>query len=161
MNNNTSLYDIAEGINKVEEFIEDEQALAEYLDSLTMQFEDKVSNVLRYRRTLELTSEAVSNEIDRLTQLKKYYERKSQNLKNYVGSSMQKIGKDNLELEIAKLSFRKSKTTDILDPLLIPSEYKLTKTTEVIDKTAIKIAIESGSEVPGATITEHKNLQIK
>ena len=156
-----SLYDIAEGINRVEEFIEDEKALAEYLDSLSMQFEDKVSNILRYRRTLELTADAVSNEIERLTTLKKYYERKGANLKNYVSYAMIKTGKDNMELEIAKLSFRKSETTDILDENLIPAEFKKEKISVVIDKKEIKDALKAGKEVPGAIITEHRNLQIK
>lgn len=156
-----TLYEIAEGINKVEEFIEDEKALAEYLDSLNMQFEDKVSNILRYRRTLELTSDAVSNEIDRLTSLKKYYERKAQNLKNYVSYAMTKAEKDNLELETAKLSFRKSETTEVDDLTLIPDEYILTKVTKSPDKTALKNAVKGGKEIPGVHIETHKNLIIK
>lgn len=156
-----SLYDITEGINKVEEFIEDEQALTEYLDSLEMQLETKVSNIVRYSRTLELTADAVSNEIDRLSSLKKYYERKSQNLKNYLSYSLQKIGKDSLETEAAKLSFRKSETLEVEDVALIPDEYIVIKTTKSADKTAIKSAIKGGIEVPGAHIEQHKNLQIK
>ena len=156
-----SLYDITEGINKVEAFIDDEEALTEYLDSLNMQLEDKVTNIIRYRRTLELTAEAVSNEIDRLCNLKKYYEGKSENLKKYLSYSLLKIGKDDLETEAGKLSFRKSETTDIIDETLIPTEYKKEKVSITIDKTAVKNAIKDGKEVPGAVITEHKNLQIK
>jgi len=128
-----SLYEITEGIQKVEEFIEDEQALTEYLDSLDMQLTDKVSNIVRYMRTLELTADAVTNEIDRLTKLKKYYSNKEQNLKKYLSYSLQKIGKENLETEAAKLSFRKSITTEITDEALVSDTYKKYKTVTTID----------------------------
>jgi len=156
-----SLYEITEGIQKVEEFIEDEQALTEYLDSIDMQLTDKVSNIVRYMRTLELTADAVTNEIDRLTKLKKYYSNKEQNLKKYLSYSLQKIGKENLETEAAKLSFRKSITTEITDEALVSDNYKKYKTVTTIDKTAIKNALQAGQLVEGAELIEHKNLQIK
>jgi hypothetical protein len=156
-----SLYAISDAIIKVEDFIEDENELAEYLDSLKIDFSEKVSQVLMYRRGLELTQEALGSEIDRLAQLKKYYERKSENLKNYVSSSMQKIGKDNLELEIAKLSFRKSESIEVTNIAELSPEFITVKTTESADKTAIKKAIKEGKEVTGAELITKLNLQIK
>ena len=108
-----------------------------------------------------MTSKAVDTEIDRLDSLKKYYDRRGQKLKSYLAHNLQMIGKDRLETEKAVLSFRKSETTDILDEKLIPQEYKTVKTTESINKTAIKEAINGGVEVPGAVVTPHKSLQIK
>jgi len=156
-----SLYEITEGINKIEEFIDDEEQLTTYLDSLNIQFEDKVSNILKYRRTLELTSDAIKNEIERLSSLKKFYENKGENLKKYVSYSMQKAKKENLELETAKLSFRKSESIEVENASLIPSEYIIIKETKQVDKTAIKKAIKGGDNIPGAVLTTHKNLQIK
>jgi hypothetical protein len=59
------------------------------------------------------------------------------------------------------LSLRKSKSVEIIDADAIPQQFKTVKTTETINKTEIKKAIESGEIVSGATIKENKNLQIK
>lgn len=156
-----SLYEITEGINKIEEFVDDEEQLTQYLDSLNIQFEDKISNILKYRRTLELTSDAIKNEIERLSSLKKFYDNKGENLKKYVGYAMQKTKKENLELETAKLSFRKSESIEVEDASLIPSEYIITKEVKQVDKTAIKKAIKGGENVKGAILKQNLNLQIK
>ena len=156
-----SLYEITEGINKIEELVDDEQELTKYLDSLNLQFEEKVSNILKYRRSLELTQDAISSEIDRLTSLKKIYARKGENLKNYVSYSMQKTNNKNLELDIAKLSFRKSASVEIFNEELVSDEYKKVKTVSTIDKVLIKATLKAGQAVSGATLKENLNLQIK
>jgi len=156
-----SLYEITEGINKIEELVDDEQELTKYLDSLNLQFGEKVSNILKYRRSLELTQDAISSEIDRLTSLKKIYARKGENLKNYVSYSMQKTNNKNLELDIAKLSFRKSASVEIFNEELVSDEYKKVKTVSTIDKVLIKATLKAGQAVSGATLKENLNLQIK
>ena len=65
------------------------------------------------------------------------------------------------EVDTFELSIRKSKSIDVYDESIVPQEYKEIKTTETINKTEIKKAIESGVTVPGATIKENNNLQIK
>lgn len=156
-----SLYEITEGINKVEEFIDDEEQLTIYLDSLNIQFEEKISNILKYRRTLELTSDAIKNEIERLSSLKKFYDNKGENLKKYIGYSMLKTKKENLELETAKLSFRKSESIEVENAELIPSEYIIIKEVKQVDKIAIKKAIKNGETVNGAILKQNLNLQIR
>jgi len=157
------LYEISNALVGLEEIMDEDNdpQLYEYLDSIKMELTQKVDNIVMRLRTLELTSKAVDTEIDRLDSLKKYYDRRGQKLKSYLAHNLQMIGKDRLETEKAVLSFRKSETTDILDEKLIPQEYKTVKTTESINKTAIKEAINGGVEVPGAVVTPHKSLQIK
>ena len=156
-----SLYQLSDAINKIEKFLEDPVELAEYLDSLQMQFNDKVDNVIRYRRSLELTQDAIESEIDRLTALKKYYATRSENLKNYVAYSMDKAGQDKIETSVVKLSFRKSDSLVVDNESLVPSEYIIIKQVTQVDKNAIKKDIKDGKEVQGVHIEHIKNLQIR
>lgn len=43
----------------------------------------------------------------------------------------------------------------------IPDEYKRTKVTVDADKTAIKKAIKSGMEIPGAEVIQKLNMTLK
>ena len=65
--------------------------------------------------------------------------------------------KRELLADIADL--RKQKEGLALDA--VPAEYKTTKVEVVADKTAIKKAIQSGEDVPGAHLVENVSLTIK
>ena len=43
----------------------------------------------------------------------------------------------------------------------IPEEYKTVKVSKTVDKAAIKNAIKSGKEIPGAHIETNETIQIK
>jgi len=104
---------------KVEEMEQDDETLTEYLDSIKMDFKEKANNIVRYRRSLELTSEAIKSEIDRLTALKKGYDLRGEKMKNYLSYTLLKTETKELETEVAKLSFRKSEAVSILDDSII------------------------------------------
>ena len=155
------LYEISDSFNKISEMSETDESLNEYLDSIKMDLVSKVDNIVMYRRTLELTCTALDSEIDRLTQLKKHHDRTAQNLKSYLSYNLHKMGKDKLETEKFRLSFRKSESVEIVDGSLISDEYKSIKMVEVVDKMEIKKAIKEGKEVKGAILKTTNNLQIK
>lgn len=110
--------------------------------------------------TFEYNEEVLKAEIERLTNLKHKVTKSRELLKNRLSESMQHFGIEKIESPTLKLSFRKSKAVEILDEKLIPAAY-LNQPPPKPDKTAIKEAIVSGLEVPGAAITERQNLQIK
>jgi len=69
---------------------------------------------------------------------------------------------EKIESDFVKVSWRKSKTVVIDGAVeLLPEEFQRTKITVDADKTKIKAAIEAGQEVPGASLVERMNLQIK
>jgi len=108
-----------------------------------------------------LTCAALDSEIDRLAQLKRHHALTAQNLKSYLSYNLHKMGKDKLETEKFRLSFRKSESVEIVDESLISDEYKSIKMVEVMDKIGIKKAIKEGIEVKGAILKTTNNLQIK
>lgn len=163
MSEGLKLYQLADGFNKLEEIIEkeDDQSLVEYLDSVKMQLSEKVDNVVRYRRTMELTAEAIDNEIDRLMALRNGYLKRSDSLKNYLSYCLAKMGTQKMETPVAKLSFRKSVSVEVDDEGRVPEKFISTKILKKVDKLAIKKAIEAGEEVGGVHLEAKQNLIIK
>ena len=161
MTEKLALYTIAEAFSKLDEMVENDGSLVEYLDGVQMQLQEKVNNIVRYSRNLELTAEMIDVEIKRLSELKSAYKNKSESLKDYISYSMKKNGIEKVETDIARLSFRKSQTVEIEDISKLPERFVVTKVSKTADKKAIKEAIENGEAVEGARIDNHNNLQIK
>lgn len=161
MTEKLALYAIAEAFSKLDEMVENDGSLVEYLDGVQMQLQEKVNNIVRYSRNLELTAEMIDVEIKRLSELKSAYKNKSESLKDYISYSMKKNGIEKVETDIARLSFRKSQTVEIEDISKLPERFVVTKVSKTADKKAIKEAIENGEAVEGARIDNHNNLQIK
>lgn len=165
MEKGISLYEITEAYQKLDTLLdsvgEGTTDLNEYLDGIETQMENKVDNIVRYSKNLELTALAIATEIDRLVALKKGYEKKSEALIDYISYTMLKHNIERVDTEVCRLSFRKSSTVEIDDTSKLPKAYVVEKVSYQPDKKAIKEAIEKGVPVAGAHIEEHKNLQIK
>lgn len=162
-NEGLKLYEMADSMKKLEEIIEkdDDQSLVEYLDSVQLQISEKIDNVVRYRRTMELTADAIDNEIKRLEVLKKSYERKADSLKNYLSYCLIRMGEKKMDTPIAKLSLRKSDSVVIDSEDRIPEKFIATSIVKKVDKIAIKEAIKAGEDVGGVHIETKQNLIIK
>lgn len=161
MSDKINLYELSSALEKIEEMAEDDTSLMEYLDGIQMQISEKIDNIVRFRRTTELTIEAIESEKDRLDALQKYYEKRNGRLKNYLAYCLKKIGKDKFESEVARITFRKADSTIIDDMLKLPKEFVTERKTLVANKTAIKEAIKGGATVEGAHIETNENLIIK
>lgn len=123
-------------------------------------FEEKITDAVKYMKQQEEFAKGAANEIARLSDLKKSYERKSEQMQNYIDIAMQTTGTQSLSLSIAKISYRKSSSV-IVDEQKVSDTYKKTKEVTTVDKIAIKKAIDAGEVVEGAYIQEKNNIQIK
>ena len=133
----------------------------ENLSSLELERNKKLEAVALYIKSLEAEAEAMKAEAKKLADRREAKERKAERLRSYISNSMQALGDTKLETAKVAISFRKSESVDVYDPVLLPAEFTKTKTTVTPDKTAIKAAIKAGQEVAGATLEIKKNLQIK
>lgn len=133
--------------------------LTEALDQLNLAKEEKLENIACFIKNLKAESAAIDEEIKTLKARLDAKENKIERMKEYLAYCMG----DELKFETAKvsLSFRKSKAVEITDEENIPEAYIVIKTTSRVDKVAIKHAIDKGEEVPGASLVDHKSLQIK
>lgn len=71
------------------------------------------------------------------------------------------LGGEKYESGKCKISFRASKTLNVLDEDAITVDYLKTKTTVTIDKAKAKKDIANGIEVAGCEVVENSNIQIK
>lgn len=133
----------------------------ENLTALEIERNKKLEAVALYIKSLEAEAEAMKAEAKKLADRREAKERKAERLRSYISNSMQALGDTKLETAKVALSFRKSESVDVYDPVLLPAEYTKTKTTVTPDKTAIKAAIKAGQEVAGAMLEVKQNLQIK
>lgn len=164
---NLSLYNIKNSFITLFEKAEQGELTKEEIEEqgkdLAISLKNKSTSIIGYVRNLDLTSEAIKNEIDRLTTMKKAIDNKSAKFKEYVKQNMEELELQKIDTELGTLSIAKNPASvEIYDESMIADEYKKEKVTVTIDKTAIKNAIKEGKEVEGARLVEDKtSLRIK
>lgn len=167
-----NLYDIDSTIKQIIEqgFVYDEETgevffTSDDLESLEMQLDDKLNNIIGYIKSLNIQAESMKAIKDDYAKRQKSYEKKAENLKKYLDGFMQSNGKDKVEATNGIASYRKSKAVDIYDSEALQKfieenqDYASVKIEP--NKTAIKEGINSGVVIPGAIIKENNNLSIK
>lgn len=123
-------------------------------------FETKARGYIWQIKKLEADNITIDEELNRLERIQKRNNKLIDKLKESMKNALIIFG-DSQKVDTFTLSLLKSKAVDIVDADSIPAEYRTITTTEIINKTEIKKAIESGVKVAGATIKENQNLQIK
>lgn len=164
---NLSLYNITNSFITLFEKAEQGELTKEEIEEqgkdLAISLKNKSTSIIGYIRNLDLTSEAIKNEIDRLTTMKKAIDNKNIKFKEYVKQNMEELELQKIDTELGTLSVTKNPASvEVYDENMISDEYKEEKLTVSIDKTAIKNAIKNGKEVQGARLIEDKtSLRIK
>ena len=167
MENKLSLYNIKCDFIELFEKAENGELTQEEFEKQgkekAIDLQKKSVNIIGYLRNQELTIEAIKNEIDRLTAIKKANESNIDKFKEYVKINMQDLGLEKIQTELGTLSIAKNPASvEIFDETLIADEYKKEKVTVSIDKTAIKNAFKEGKNVQGVRLIEDKtSLRIK
>ena len=123
-------------------------------------FETKARGYIWMIKKLEADNITINEEMNRLERIEKRNNKMIERLKENMKFALEIFG-ESKKVDTFTLSLRKSKSVEIIDADVIPESFRVIKTTETINKTEIKKAIESGVTVPGATIKENNNLQIK
>ena len=123
-------------------------------------FETKARGYIWMIKKLEADNVTINEEMNRLERIEKRNDKLIERLKENMKFALEIFG-ESKKVDTFTLSLRKSKSVEIIDADVIPESFRVIKTTESINKTEIKKAIESGVTVPGATIKENNNLQIK
>ena len=138
-----------------------EKVIKEQIKSYQEEVKEYINYKLKERQDLLIPIPGYDEEIKRLTDLKKEKQNKAEKIENWIDYLLKAFQIEKMETDLNKLSFRKSESVSIFDEEAIPSEYKKEVVSVSIDKTEIKKAIKEWKEIPGATITEKQNLQIK
>lgn len=152
---NAQLRAIADGAEFDEETGEifDEKAIMD----LQIARDEKLEGIACLIKEYKAMAEALKAEKESLYKRQKTEERKVESLKKLLMACMD--DGERFKSARASIGWRKSQSVEVQDETLIPEEY-LKVVTEP-NKTAIKLAIERGEEVPGATIVQRNNVVIK
>ena len=155
-----NLYEIT-ALQQAAEQEEDAAIKQDLQELIAIELEKKSNNIIYAIKNLESNNVAIDAEIERLKAIKERNMKNVDSIKNHILNFMKTNGIDKIQTDLATFSTRKSKSTQIDNIELIPSEFVTVTQTFQPDKTAIKKAIEAGKEVAGATIIENVSLQIK
>lgn len=167
MDKKVSLYNISSRFldlfEKAEEGELTQEEIQEQGQALALELKNKSVSVVGYTRTLEAQENALNDEIERLTELKKRVSKRKESFKGYVKTCMENLGLQKIETAIGTISIAKNpKSVEIYDESLVDEKFKKQKVTITVDKTAIKAALENGENVQGVKLIEDKTtLRIK
>jgi predicted small secreted protein len=166
-----TLYDIDNRILEIIErgFIVDEETgeiidaheeVNTKLEELEFDRTSKIENIALYIKNMESLVNSIKAEEKLLADRRRAREKRIENLKNYLTSSMVAANENGIETSKVCISFRKSESV-VVNEEILDRKYLNEKVTYTPDKTAIKKALKDGATIDGAYIETKQNLQIK
>lgn len=165
------LYEIANDYLALVEAIENEEipeeAIADTLEAITAEFEDKADNIACLMKSLNAEALAIREEEKKLAKRRQQKERVAERLKEYLSDTLQRAGIASVETTRNKITFRKSEPLDINDEVFFKWATDngrfdlLSYSAPTANKTEIKKAIKNGTVIEGAEIRTVQNIQIK
>jgi len=158
-----SLYEIKNDYLKaLDELIDmDDEAVIDTLDAMKGELEIKAMNVAAYTMNLDATVGAMKEAEKRIAARRKTIENKTNRIRKYIKDAMEDARIFKIETPEMKLSIAKNPPkVEVVDEDLIPEEFKTEKITIVLDKKALKSALNNGG-VDGAVLVHGTRLAIK
>ena len=159
--------------NRIADAVEYRQAMTDALydtlDSVDGELEDKLANCGSYIKQLCAEAGALDDEIKSLRQRSEVKKREIERMKQYIISCMDAVGCTKVDEPLAKLSIRNNpESVSVADEREFIRWAQTSDRDDLlrysmpdINKTAIKDALRSGAEIPGAQLVRTKSLIIK
>nr|DAO55027.1 MAG TPA: resistance protein [Caudoviricetes sp.] len=127
-------------------------------EALQMERDAKIEGMCCYIKNKLAEADAIDAEANTLSHRSGVIRKEVERCKAYLAGAL--YG-EKFETPRCKITWRKSEICNVLNIDAVPEEYKRTKVTVDADKTAIKKAIKSGAEVPGAEVIQKLNMTLK
>ncbi|MBU4609185.1 siphovirus Gp157 family protein [Achromobacter sp. GG226] len=139
-----------------------DDVLADTLESIEGDLEEKAQHIVAYVRDLEGDAEKIKKAEAEMAARRKAIESRVARIRAYVLDTMVKNGIKKIPCSWFVISVAKSPpAVEIFDADKLPRDYFAEPPPPVPSKTLIKKAIEDGFEVPGARLTQGVRLAIK
>ena len=157
-----NLYEIDQQIQEILSQTNDDGMLPddafEALEQLAITEAEKIENVACFIKDQIAEGKALREEEKALADRRKVKENKAERLKTYLSDYLQAKGMKKYETPRAVMSFRKSVKTEVNEADLEDSLFVITRKPDVAH---IKKLLQDGVEVPGASLIENQNIQIR
>lgn len=116
---------------------------------------NKGKGIIQVVRSIEADVDAVKNEIDRLTKIKRAKENHIKRLREYAKSCMEQMNMKKIETPVGNITVRKGTSTlRINDETKLPDKYLEIVQTYKVNKDLLKADLKAGIEIDGAYMTE-------
>lgn len=136
----------------------DGEALAAYAEYNAAAAE-KLEGTACYVRELKAEAGAIKAEEERLAKRRKTLENKSERLKNYMMPALEAMG-GKVKGVMASVRIGKSQAVTVFDIDALPDAFKRVVTKVDPDKVALKKALKSGEDIPGAALEDRQSVVI-
>jgi hypothetical protein len=153
----TSIYQ--QLVDQAEEL--DAQTLADTLESLQDEIEDKAESLAYVIRTIEAESKIVKEEEERLKKKRQSLENNAKNLKLYLFGELQKARVKSIKRPTVTIAIQKNApSVNVISEDLVPDNYKIVPA-PVLDKKGILAALKMGEEIEGVQLQQSESIRIK
>lgn len=139
------------------------EVVADTLESIGGDLEQKAQNVALFCRNLEATAAAIKQAEGDMAKRRKAIENRVAHLKDYMLAGMLVAGVKKIEGPYLRIGVRDNpEAVEVFDAAQIPAEFmrQPEPPPAAPDKAAIKAAIKAGREVPGVKLTRSQRLDI-
>lgn len=140
------------------------EVVADTLEAITGEFEQKAVNVAAFARQMEAEADAIKAAEDRMARRRKALENRARWLRDYVKIGMEVVGMKKLASPWFVLAVQNNPpAVEITDPAAVPAAFlrQPEPPPPAPDKTAIKAAWTSGQPVPGTRLVTGTRLAIR
>lgn len=154
-----TLYELNEQLRDFELEIDEETGEilnADMLDALEIERKDKIENIALWIKNLRSDAEAYKKEKESFNKKEAAAKNKADRLKDYLSEM---IKGERFKSDKVEISWRRSEAVNV-DMDMIPAEYVIEQAPKP-DKTKIRQDLKNGILIPGATLEERENIQIK
>jgi sugar-specific transcriptional regulator TrmB len=163
-----TLYEITSDYMQLMQMMEDPeldpQTLADTMEGIEGELEDKADNYARVMKNMEADLNGIKAEIERLSTRKKTIENNIKRMKEALQFSMETTGKTKFKTELFSFGIRKNAPAVVMDEPYIENvpERFLKYSDPTINRSAIKEAIQNGEDLEGlAHLEQSTSLSIR
>lgn len=141
----------------------DDQAFADTMEGIEGELTEKAVNVAAYIRNLDAHAAQIKEAEQAMRQRRQAAENKAQRLRDYLMAVMSSQGIKEIPSTEFDIKVRKTPPSVVVacEVDALPDDFKRVTVSTAPDKTALKKAIQAGSEIAGVSLQSGQKLDIK
>lgn len=153
------LYDISQQFLSIQELAENDdsmiEAVADTMEGIAADFEQKGQAVVVIFRGMEADIEAIDSELKRLSEKKKAIQNRVEWLRNYLRDNMAATGITKISCPLFNITLSEAaKQVEVIDESALPDDYVTVKTVLSPDKRKLLADLKEGVDIPGAMLVD-------
>jgi len=159
------LFDLAaesrELLNKLSDLDLDDQTILDTLEAETGELQSRATNIVAAARNLDTLAAAIREQEQRMAQRRQAIEKRAERIRNSVRDAMDVAGIKKIESPWFVVAVRENPPSVVVeDERQVPMMF-MREPPPVVDKAAVKAAMQAGTDVPGCKLTRTRSLSVR